>query len=142
MVILPSGLPDLVADQEDLARFLPHKNLVFAATQTPKPAAFLPNPKDRETSVTRHGGEPLESLLEIGRDAMAKSGRTLFGATVFKAGVVHAARLETKSDEPPPRHAAIRAWPWIEEDPERQKSEQMQRAAFIARDAGAVLLAI
>ena len=30
---------------------------------------LLPSPKDRETSVSRHGSEPLESLWAIGLEA-------------------------------------------------------------------------
>lgn len=140
MATLLSGLPEQVADEENLARFLPHRSLVYAVTRMPKPAAFLPNPKDWETSVSRHGSEPVEGLWAIGREVMAASGRTLFGATVFKTRAVRAAQLEVTASEPPPRHAGIRGWPWIEGDPESQKAEQMKRAALIAREAGAAIL--
>ena len=65
MGTLPSGLPDLIGDEEDLARFLTqrsHFNAIMA-----KPAAFLPSRKDRETSeqlssrwkpMNRHHGTP------------------------------------------------------------------------------------
>jgi len=58
--MLASGLPDIVADDEDLARFLTSSsqfNIRMA-----KPAAFLPSASDRETSVFRHGAEPLREL--------------------------------------------------------------------------------
>lgn len=134
MATLPSGLPDLVADEEDLARFLTQSNQ-FSALMA-KPAAFLPSPKDRETSVSRHGSEPLESLWEIGLDAAGS--RNLYGAAIFKARSVRAAQLEVAADEPPPRHAAIRGWPWNEIDPELQKAKQKEMAAVIA--SGAVVV--
>lgn len=136
MATLPSGLPDLVADDEDLARFLKQSNQFN--TLMAKPAAFLPNPKDRETSVSRHGHAPLESLWAIG--LVAAGDRTLYGAAIFKARTVREAHLEVMADEPPPRHAAIRSWPWIENDPDLQKAKQKERAILIANAAGKPLL--
>jgi hypothetical protein len=46
--MLPSGLPEQIQDEEDLARFLVQSSQ-FTTTSV-KPSAFLPNPKDRETS--------------------------------------------------------------------------------------------
>ena len=70
MAILPSGLPDLVNDEEDLARFLTQKGQFNASMA--KPAAFLPYPRDRETSVSRHGREPLGGLWAIGLEAAGR----------------------------------------------------------------------
>ena len=131
MATLHSGLPDLVADEEDLARFLTQSNQ-FSALMA-KPAAFLPSPKDRETSVSRHGSEPVESLWTIGLSAAG--GRKLYGAAIFKAGAVRKAQLEVTADEPPPRHAVIRGWPMNEIDPELQKAKQKEMAALIASQA-------
>ncbi len=136
MATLPSGLPDIVADDEDLARFLTqssHFNKIMA-----KPAAFLPNPKDCETSVSRHGREPLDRLWEIG--VAAAGTRNLHGASIFKARVVRMAKLEVLASEPPPHHAVICGWPWIENDPELQKAQQKELAAVIASAAGQPLL--
>lgn len=131
MGTLGSGLPDQIGDDEDLARFLTqssHFNALMA-----KPAAFLPSVKYRETSVSRHGSQPLESLWAIG--AKAAGGRTLYGAAIFKAGSVRAAQLDVLHDEPPPRHAAIRGWPWGGADPELQKAQQREMAAVLASKA-------
>ena len=131
MATLPSGLPEHVADEEDLARFLTQSNQFNASMA--KPAAFLPGPKDRETSVFRHGREPSDSLWTI--DLGAAGGRNLYGAAIFKARVLSTAQLEVIADEPPARHAAIRGWPWIEDDLELQKAQQMERAVLIASQA-------
>jgi hypothetical protein len=60
MATLPSGLEEIAADDEDLARYLTSSSQ-FNAIMV-KPAAFLPNPKDHETSVFRHGSEPRDRL--------------------------------------------------------------------------------
>jgi hypothetical protein len=43
------------------------------------------------------------------------------------------------ADEPPPRHAAIRGWPWIKRDLTLQKAPQKERAAVIASEAALLL---
>lgn len=130
--MLPSGLPDEIDDDEDLARFLVQSSH-FSATSV-KPSAFLPSPKDRETSVSRHGKEPLDRLWELG--LQAAGGRALRGAAVVKAASVRAAQLEVSPDEPPDRHAVIRGWPWHESDPDLQKAQQKERALILASAAG------
>jgi hypothetical protein len=130
--MLASGLPDIVANDEDLARFLMssrHHN-----SQIAKPSAFLPSPNDRETSVFRHGSEPRDELWTIGERDAAK-GRTLHGAAIVKANNVRAARLEIIAAEPPPRHAAITGWPWLDSDPQLQKAQQIERAMQVAGKA-------
>src|SRR5690242_3781739 len=109
MATLPSGLSDSIPDDEDLARFLTQSSQ-FTTTLV-KPAAFLPNPKDHQTSVSRHGPEPRVDLWMLGLSAAGT--RTLYAAAIFKAQTVRAAQLEVEADEPPPRHAVITRWPWI-----------------------------
>jgi hypothetical protein len=136
MATLPSGLPEHVTDEENLARFLTqssHFNKIMA-----KPAAFLPSKKERETSVSRHGPDTLDRLWEIGLQAAGD--RPLYGAAIFKARVVREAQLEVAPDEPPLRHAVIRGWPWHESDIVLQKAMQMERAAMLASAAGAPFL--
>ncbi len=130
MATLPSGLPETVSDDEDLARFLTSSGHLSASTA--KPAAFLPSPKDRETSVFRHGPEPRSGLWAIGQSVVAGGDRSLKGAAILKARHVREAELEVRSSEPPPRHAAIVDWPWLA-DPELQKAQQKERAALLAQ---------
>lgn len=134
--MLPSGLPEDVADDEELARFLVQSNQ-FSSTSV-KPSAFLPNPRDRETSVSRHGRQPLQRLWDLG--LIAAGERPLRGAAFIRAADVRAAGLEVASAEPPDRHAVIRGWPWIESDPELQKGQQKERALVLAAAAGAPLI--
>ena len=134
--MLPSGLPEDVADDEELARFLVQGNQ-FSSTSV-KPSAFLPNPRDRETSVSRHGRDPLQRLWELG--LLAAGERPLRAAAFVRASDVRAAGLEVVADEPPERHAVIRGWPWIESDPELQKGQQKERALVLASAAGPPLI--
>lgn len=133
--MLASGLPEFVVNDEDLARFLTSSSQF--ATQGVKPVAFLPSPKDRETSVFRHGSEPRVDLWAIGEEHVAGT-RTLHGAAIVKAGDVRLAQLDVLASEPPPRHAAIRNWPWLDEDPDLQKAKQKERAALVASQANLV----
>lgn len=129
--MLPSGLADLVSDDEDLARFLTSSGQ--STSQIVKPSALLPSPKDRETSVFRHGREPRESLWELWRAQVAGE-RSLHGVAIFKARHVRAADLDVAATEPPPRHASITGWPWLA-DPDLQKAQQKERALLIAQQA-------
>jgi len=132
MAQLPSGLPDQVADDEDLARFLTQRNQYTATTV--KPAVFLPSPKDRKTSVSRHGAEPAQRLWELG--LVAAGQRTLLGAAIFKAKAVQEAKLEVVPAEPPSFHAVIGGWPRIDNDHELQKAKQKELALGLASAAG------
>lgn len=136
MATLPSGLPDVVAEDEDLARFLTQSNQ-FNSTMA-KPAAFLPRPTDHETSVSRHGREPASRLWQLGVAAAGE--RSLYGAVIFKANNVRNIGLELTADEPPDFHAAIRRWPWIANDPELQRAQRKELANLLASAAGAPLL--
>ena len=133
--MLPSGLADVVADEEDLARFLTSSSQLNALMA--KPSAFLPNSTDRATSVFRHGNHPRESLWSNGNEYAARA-RTLYGAAIFKARHVRSAMLEVAAQEPPPRHANIVGWPWSQTDPEMGKAERKERAALIAQQAEVV----
>ena len=136
MSTLPSGLPDFVADDEDIARFLIQSS--HFNTKVAKPAAFLPNPKDRETSVSRHGREPLDRLWQLGLAAAGE--RNLHGAAIFKAVIVRETGLDLAAAEPPDFHAVIRGWPWVEHDPDLQRAQQKERAILLASAAGEPVL--
>ena len=129
--MLLSGLPEYIDDNEDLVRFLTHSS--HYNTKMAKPAAFLPDPSSQETSVSRHGREPSDSLYRIGQTA-AGTGRNLHAAALFPASAVRSAELDVFADEPPARHAAIRGWPW-DSDTVLRKAAQKERAICIASKA-------
>lgn len=133
-----SGLSEVVGDDEPIARFLTQSGHFSKQQQLVNSSVFLPGNRDRETSVSRHGAEPLDVLRTLG--LAAASGRKLYGAAIFKASDVRKAHLEIVSSEPPERHAVIRDWPWNDNDPEDQKAKQKERALELASAAGAPLL--
>jgi len=128
MAILSSGLPDFVEDDEDIARFLTQSNQFnsFGA----KPSSFLPNPKYKNTSVFRDVVDP--SVLRNVWEATSTGNRSLKGAAVCKAAAVRVCRLDVQPEEPPPKHANIVGWPWIESDLELQKAQQLELAVQLA----------
>ena len=132
MGTLPSGLADSVADDEELARFLPSSSW-FNATGA-KPVAFLPHPVHRETSVFRHGAKPQDALWQLGHDHAAGT-RHLHGVAVFSARAAREAKLQIDPAEPPPRHAVLVGWPWDEADPELQKAKQKDIALLLTQSA-------
>lgn len=136
--MLLSGLSVQVADDEDLARFLTQSNQYSASSRVVKPAAFLPSPKSRDTSVSRHGRAPHDELKSLGLSAAGA--RPLYGAAIFKALNVRAGGLEVESREPPLRHAVVLGWPWIESDPDLQKAKQKEIAALLSSAAGVPLI--
>ena len=130
---LESGLPVDIADDEDIARFLTSSSH-FNSTMV-KPAAYLPN-KNGETSVSRHGSTPEDTLWVLGRDAATN--RTLHGAAIVTAKVVRAAGLTVTAAEPPARHAEILGWP-TDPDPDETRARRKEMAVLIASEAILVL---
>lgn len=136
MRALPSGLPEAVGDTEPLARFLMSSSQY--KSQMAKPAAFLPNTNDRETSVFRHGREPRADLWRIGSEYVARE-RRLHGAALLTARHVREVLLEVTATEPPPRHAGIVGWPWPD-DPGWRKAQQKEQAALLAQASELLLV--
>jgi hypothetical protein len=131
MGMLPSGLPDIIADEEDLVRFLTQSSHFNIFQEPPiKPSAFLPSPKDLETSICRHGIDPAERLWQCG--VAAANGRKLYGAALFKAKSAKIAALQVGPDEPPDRHAVIKGWPVMDYDADLQKAKRKEKAILLA----------
>ncbi|MDA1067441.1 MAG: hypothetical protein O3C43_13155 [Verrucomicrobia bacterium] len=132
---LPSGLPEEVADEEPLARFLTSSG--HFSNLKVKQAAFLPSPKDGRTSVFRHGVEPKTGLESIGHLEIG-SERNLYGAGIVKASDVRAVKLDVEAIEPPPRHADIFDWPWMKDDREFGKAQRKEMAILLAQKSDLV----
>ena len=133
-MILPSGLPEKVADDEPLARFLTSKGQFNQSGV--KLSAFLPT-KDGKTSVFRHGAEPQADLIAIANEHIG-SNRRVHGVGIIRAGDVRAVQLDVQSQEPPPRHADITDWPSSMEKAE-QKARQKEIAIRLAQRAEPIL---
>ena len=126
-----------------MARFLTQSDQFGKSKQTPpsliaKAPAFMPYPKYKNTSVFRKERDipPLKEIWDAGNAA----GRTLKAVAFLKAGEVRQARLEVGPEEPPPAHANIEGWPWFENDPRMQKSEQIELASQLAAAADVTLV--
>lgn len=135
MTALPSGLPEWVADDEELARFLTQSNQYGSLGA--KAAAFLPNPRPRNTSVFR--GTDFASLRRT-FEAARTDGRTAKAVAVIPAHAVRGVGLAVTAAEPPSAHANIEGWPWSEADPELQKARQLELAGRVAGDSRLVRL--
>src|SRR6476661_1468067 len=128
--MLPSGLPEAVSAPEPIARFLTSES--YFNSSGVKGRAFMPT-REHETSVCRHGAEPLEALWALAEEYLGST-CTCYGAGVLDAGQVRECRLDLYADEPPARHAAIRGWP-VDQDPEEQKAKRMALALTLASAA-------
>lgn len=130
MSALPSGLPEHVADEEELSRFLTQSNQ-YSSTG-PKAAALLPNPKHRNASVFRGDDIP---LLRQRFETARTDGRQAKAVAIIRTAVVREVGLDVTAAEPPPAHANIVNWPWFEADPEFQKARQLELAGRLAGDS-------
>lgn len=129
MTTLPSGLPEHVEDSERLTRFLASRS--HFNSEMAKPAAFLPNPKHRNSSVFRMAGD--ETEVKAVWDATTDGERTLKGVAVVLAKEVRLQSLDVIAEEPPDAHANLEGWPWSGEDPDLAKAKQKEIASEIAR---------
>lgn len=127
---LPSGLPERVEDDENLARFLTSSS--HFNSKGVRHQAFLPRPGTSATSVYRHEREPLADLWQIADDEL-KVHRT-YGAAFVKAKSLREVLLDVVAAEKPPRHANIVGWP-LDNDPREQVAKQKVVAISIAQNA-------
>jgi hypothetical protein len=128
--MLESGLPEVVSDHESIARFI-FSNGQYNS-QGAKPLAFMPEPEARETSVCRHSGEPQHELWDWSEK---HSGRKIYGVAFIIAHKIRGVGLDVVADEPPPKHAAIRKWPWTQPDADLRRAEHKEIAAVLASES-------
>lgn len=133
MIELASGLPEDVSGDESLARFVMssrHYN-----SQGVKFEAFLPNPKNGETSVFRYTEEADDAVRAQGLAIANSRNRQVHGMSLVRAQIVFEVELAVIGFEPPPRHANITGWPTSPTDKSVQKAQQKERAMVIAQFA-------
>ena len=136
MAQLPSGLPDIVGDEKNLTRFLSQSSQFNSLMA--KPAAFLPNPKYRNTSVFRIGNEPDRIRQTWQKNAI--EGRTLKAVAICRCADIKFVGLCATAEEPPDAHANIEGWPWLENDPAAQKAKQIELAQAIVQKCELIFL--
>lgn len=130
MSSLPSGLPETVGLDEDIARFIRCSKYV-RANQTIKHNAFLPAP-DNDTSTFRINGLNNEEVGAIAVEHVKEKAKN--GAAVCKAKVIAQAELLLVPEEPPFQHANIRGWA-MDEDDAAKKSKRMEQAQKLAEES-------
>jgi hypothetical protein len=130
--MLPSGLPEHIADTEPVARFLTSDSQFKSAM--PKASAFMPGPADAKTSVFRQALQPLQVLWELA-DREIGTDRRVRAAAMLTAADVRQAKLDVEAHEPPPQHANIVGWPNVASDPETTKARRKEFALLLAQAA-------
>jgi hypothetical protein len=114
---------------ETLARFILQRNWFRPSDNTVRHAAFMPNPRNGETSVFRIAGMNDQDVWQIGDcEVAARRGKPLLGRADILTLNVMAKDLQIIPNEPPPRHANIVGWP-------NEKSKQLQIAVELAAEA-------
>lgn len=118
-----------VSVSETLSRFVLKKDWFRSSDNSVKFAAFLPNPKNGETSVFRITGISDKEIWHIGDREVAKDpNRPILGRADISASNVVEKGLEILPREPPERHANIVGWPG-------EKSKQKLIALELAAEA-------
>ena len=133
--MLPSGLPEHVADPEPLSRFLTSDSQFNILM--PKASAFMPGPADAKTSVFRQAAEPLADLWDTA-DREIGSARRVRAVALLSAADVRRTRLDVEAHEPPPRHANIVGWPNAANDAEQTRAQRKEFALQLAQAANLI----
>lgn len=132
---LPSGLPEVVDNDEFISRFLTQSNHYSQAFV--KPVAFMPNSKNLRLSVVRHDANPVSESERIAREDFCLP--KAYGVAVVLAEDVRLEELEFDANDMPHRHADVINWPWIASDPEWSKAAQKLKAIALAQKAARIL---
>jgi hypothetical protein len=118
-----------ITPSEVLSRFIMQTNWYRLSDNCVRYAAFMPNPKNGETSVYRISGISDREVWEIGdREVGLKRDKPILGRADIGASFVITKGLNVVPSEPPIRHANIIGWP-------EQKSEQRLVALELAAEA-------
>lgn len=104
--MLPSGLPEEVADEEVLSRFARHHSKYFKSTpHRPKGDLFMPPKNSAVLSVSRITGMGSKVVRELGENVVSKAGDKLYGWAALDVGAVRALHsFKVVSDEPDNEH--------------------------------------
>ncbi len=96
---------------ETLSRFVV-SNRWIRADNTVRHTAFLPNPKNGETSVFRISGITDNEIWAIGESEVAPiQNKPILGRADIETSIVISKDLKVIPSEPPERHADITGWP-------------------------------
>lgn len=118
---LPSGLPETVSDEEQIARFVLFSG--WFSSNGVKAEAFLPNPKNGDTSVSRTRDMSLEGIRQTGISVAKQRQATFYGHASLQVRSVTKLNLAVVPQEPPDAHANIANWPSVPGDPSATKAK-------------------
>ena len=111
---------------EILSRFILKKNYI-RANNTVRPAVFMPNPKNGETSVFRTSDTTNHEIWAIGeREIIPIQKKPILGRADIGTSIVVSKNLKVIPSEPPERHADIIGWP---DEKSKQKLIALELAA-------------
>lgn len=132
-MIDPNNVP-VVADHEQLARYILQSSHIRRSNLTIKPDAFVPHPY-LELSVTRHRDASESEIWSWGENVAGETGKTLYGCGNIQAMVCISNSLTVLANplSGNPNHANIVGWP---SDKPRQKliaAEIAAAAMFVDR---------
>lgn len=130
MAVLESGLSEVVADDEPLARFATESSKFNSSGA--KPALFIP-PSCATLSVGRQGPEPMEDLITLAREYLPES--KVYGAAILTARQVRDVELRVEADEPPRRHANVLGWPESPDIDERKARWKLKAVELANRSS-------
>lgn len=129
-----TGAANPISPDELLSRYLFNNREFDPATGTVKYPAFLPSPKNGETSVFRTSGLAETKIWQIGSN-IGKNRKTPVSVLVradLEAGHVYTSGLKINPDKKPSLHANIIGWP-------SEKSAQKLLAMMLADKARLLL---
>ncbi len=98
-----------VDSSEILARFI-FSIRMYRADNSIRHTAFMPNPKNNETSVFRISDISDDEIWEIGDSVGVIREKPILGRADITAAVVMSKDLKIIPEEPPERHANIIGW--------------------------------
>jgi len=98
-----------VDSSEILARFI-FSIRMYRADNSIRHTAFIPNPKNSETSVFRISDISDDEIWEIGDSVGVIREKPILGRADITAAVVMSKDLKIIPEEPPERHANIIGW--------------------------------
>jgi hypothetical protein len=122
-------MPLVPTSSEILTRFIYFSKFIRSSNNTVRYAAFLPSPKDNQTSVFRVSGLSEGQIWNIADcDVTPTQTNTIKGRADINSDDLVNSKLEVIPKEPPYRHANISGWP-------DDKTERKLMAIELARKA-------
>ena len=134
---MPEAIPELIEDDELLARYVMQSNHIRKSDKTAKPDAFVPYPYS-DASVTRHINIPEEKVWQHGENVAAAQKKTLYGRADFPAVSPRGVSLDVIANptDDNPNHANVTGWPNDKPSQKIMAQEIAAEANYLTNPAG------